>query len=407
MSKFHKITLGILLLLVIGLTYLEANAPQPLNWFPSYAKQDKIPLGSYVLYKTWKPELSKQLHEINIPPFKYLNESITDSLQNSTYFFLNNTISFDKSELHTMLDWVAKGNDLFIASHTFSQELLDTLQLKTQPYPLQIDTDLEYEPKTEVALVNPNLTKDTFSIPHEFQAFYFSKIDTVKSTVLGKIQLSRAKKKNTANFIKTSFGDGTIYMHTTPEAFSNYFILQQQNYKYIEHALAYIQPKNKVLWDNYYKTGKAAPQNLLYVLMNNKALRWAYYFILIAGVLFIYFEGKRKQRAIPVVTPPKNQSYAYTQTIAELYLEKKEITHLTQKKIQHFMEYIQQHYRLNSTKKDEEFFTLLAEKSGNKLETVKKLFQQIEKSQIKAGDSEVFMNLNTAIYQFKNHPDGK
>ncbi|WP_417886223.1 DUF4350 domain-containing protein [Zunongwangia sp.] len=408
MSRFYKIALGVLVLLIIGLTYLETNTPQPLNWFPTYSKQDKVPLGTYILFETWQDLNKNNFGEVDIPPFEYLNEPQTDTVQKSTYFFINNSVNFDDTELNTLLKWVAKGNDVFIASNNFSKNLLDTLQLNIKPYQLQLDSNLDYEPKTEVSLVNPNLGRDTFSIPHEFHSFYFSKIDTINSTVLGTMATSSSKKnKNNINFIETTFGDGNIFMHTTPEAFSNYFILQNKNYKYIENVLGYIKPKNKILWDNYYKTGKANPQSLLYVLMQNKSLRWAYYLCILAVILFIYFEGKRKQRAIPVVTPPKNQSYLYTQTIAELYLENKEVKSLTEKKIKHFLEYIQQQYKLTIDQNNNQFYTILAEKSGNKVETVKKLFQQLENAKKNAAASKVFMNLNTAIHQFKNNPDGK
>jgi hypothetical protein len=125
-------------------------------------------------------------------------------------------------------------------------------------------------------------------------------------------------------------------------------------------------------------------------------------------VLFIIFEGKRKQRAIPVVKPLKNQSYEYAKTVGDLYLEEKEYQELINKKIDLFLEYIRSNYKLSTKKQDEEFHTLLASKSGNSKTEGKKLFKKMESlSNNTTAGKTAFFELSEAINNYKNPKNGK
>jgi hypothetical protein len=120
--------------------------------------------------------------------------------------------------------------------------------------------------------------------------------------------------------------------------------------------MAYMDPGATVYWDKYYKSGKTFYTSSLYILLGNKALKWAYYFLLAGAVLFIIFQGKRKQRAVPVVTPLKNQTYEYSRTIADLYVEQKKYKALAEKKIEHFYDHIRRHYRIDTSEINEKVF---------------------------------------------------
>ena len=128
MTTKFKILGGCLLFLFAVLIYLESTEKDPVNWFPSYAKSDKIPYGTYVLYNSFKESLGgDQIQDVNRPPYEFLADSI-DAIQ-GTYFFINNFISFDDAESDRMLDWVAQGNTLFVASASVGDRILDTLHL--------------------------------------------------------------------------------------------------------------------------------------------------------------------------------------------------------------------------------------------------------------------------------------
>lgn len=396
MRNSGKIAFGALMLLVLFLTYLEASEPEPVNWSPSYLESDKIPLGTFVFYQSWKENTSSTLENVNIPPFEFLDEA-----GRGTYFFLNNSLFFDEAELSKLLDWVAQGNEVFLSASVFNEELLDTLNLETA---IRIPgTDLSSQPY--INLVHPEIQgKEPYRFEQDTELAYFSKIDTANQTVLGVGNLKTFSEPEEAYpvFIRSSFGEGQIYIHSFPQAFSNYFLLSNSNFHYAEDVLGYIKNDNFIYWDQYYKTGKVFYTSPLYVLLNNKPLKWAYYFILLGSLLFIVFEGKRKQRPVPVKIPLKNQTLEYSRTIADLYLEQKEFKSLTLKKIEHFNDYIRQRYRIDTTLKNEKFYRELADKTGNTEQETREMYQAFNDI---SGRSEVSKNdlkqINEIIESYK------
>ena len=396
MNKSFKIAFVGILLLVLFLTYLQATKPEPVNWNPSYLESDKIALGSFVFYESWKENASTKIEKVSVPPFQFLNEE-----HHGTYFFLNDVLSFDDSELKKILKWVSSGNTLFLSANTFSQNLMDTLKVQTA---VKLPgTDLTSQPYLN--LVHPKLKQTVpFKYKHEVPMVYFSKIDTLKNKILGVSALKSFKVPDSAdvNFLKTEFGKGNVFMHSMPEAFSNYFLLSNSNFSYAEAVLSYIDHSEPVYWDRYYKTGKAFYTSPLYILLQNRALKWAYYFALSGSVLFIIFEGKRKQRAIPVVEPLKNQTYEYSGTIADLYLEQKQYKALALKKINHFYDYIRTRYRIDTSVQNEAFYRELAAKSDRSIPETEDLFNEINelsnKPEITKNELQLF---NDVIQSFK------
>lgn len=396
MKNSGKIIFGLFLLLVLFLTYLEASEPEPVNWNPSYMETDKIALGSYVFYELYEEAFPGEIEKIKVPPFEFLSGE-----HEGTYFFLNNYLNIDKAELDKLLSWVEEGNTIFLSSGYYSENLLDTLKIEVATRV----PGLDFTSMPRIALVHPDLSpREQYVFNHETELRYFHEIDTLAHTILGVAHLKDFEEPSEAlpNFIRSDFGKGTIYLHSTPEAFSNYFLLNEENYRYTEAVMAYLNSEEILYWDKYYKSGKTFYTSSLYILLSNKALKWAYYFLLAGAVLFIIFEGKRKQRAVPVITPLKNQTFEYSKTIADLYVEQKKYKALAEKKIDHFYDHIRRHYRIDTTEINEKFFKDLAAKNNNteaETKDIFRLFRQIlEKTEITNIE---LQELNEKIASFK------
>ena len=344
MSKFQKIAL-ILFLIIIGvLVYVEATKPPPLNWFPSYNKLDKDPLGNFIIYDHLKSHFNEKLVDSDLPPFVNLR----DSRPEGTYLFINNGLHFDEEELNSLLDWTDKGNTLFLSANRYSRNLLDTLGLEIKSF-LLID---RFRTEPQLNLVNKNLKADKpYHIPQDFSIPYFSKIDTLSHIVLGIAQPyeeDNLMDEARPNFLKIPFGEGAIFMYNQPEIFSNYFLVDPENTSLTENVLSYINTGKTIHWDNYYKTGRRFDISPLKILLSTKTLKWAYYFVLIGVLLFVIFEGKRKQRPLPIIPKLTNKTYEYTQTIASIYLDKKDNREIATKMIAGFLEYIRLKLRVQT-----------------------------------------------------------
>lgn len=373
---------------------MEANKPTPINWFPSFASNHKIPYGTYVFKEEFK-ELFKnsEIKTINQPPYQFLK----DTTQNGTYFFVDGLINFGKEEFNELLKFVARGNEVFLSTDGAN---IDTLHLKTT----QLTTSI-FNEQSFYKLLNKNLDTTEFAFDRANSNIVFSEIDTLKSTVLGKLIIKRSdsiKGADGVNFIKYQFGKGQFYFHTFPLVFTNYNMLKDDNHQYIASVLSYIDASKPIFFDEYYKTGKSKISSPMHYILSSDNLRWAYYTALIGVLFFIVFKGKRTQRIIPIITPLKNQTLAFTRTIAMMYFNKSEHKNIATHKINYFLEYIRTQLHIATTTIDADFYKGVALRSGNALEDVQEIFKTIDTIQNSSVISkEQLIALNSQIEKFK------
>ncbi|RMB64026.1 DUF4350 domain-containing protein [Dokdonia sinensis] len=401
MTTKFKVLVGCLVLLFAMLIYLETTEKEDINWFPTYSKKDKIPYGTFVLYNTLKESRgAENIVDVNRPPFEVLQDSSFEG----TYFFINTQVPFDEAEANRLLKWVTAGNTLFVASNSMPEALLDTLNLETQAY---YDLD-NLENKPVLQLSNPALQrKNAYYIDLEIGATEFNEIDTLETVVVGEFDLNKGDtttlEEPKTHFIEQAFGEGKIYLHLMPTAFTNYNMLYEYNYRYVENALRYLPENETIYWDDHYKNGKTVQQSPLYIFLNNRYLKWAYYLLIIGVLLWVIFEGKRKQRAIPIVKPLSNKTLDFTETIAGMYLDKMDHRSIAFHQINHFFEFLRSEYLVNTGNRDKQFLEKVSLKSGNSEEETKNLFQFIDDI-LSTGNvsQEILLDLNKRIEQYKS-----
>jgi len=393
------ITLGAMLL-------LQYNKPKEINWFESYASTHKIPYGTLVFNELLETKLfPNKVKQVQVPPFEFLAKNETFQ---GTYVFINNSVQFEEAELHLILDWVAEGNTLFIASEDFEEQLRDTLHFDTRIH----YGGFEVAQKQAHQIVNPKLKgKQPYPYQKDNSVGFFSKIDTLKSSVIAVINFPDADEedqKEVVSAIRTPFGQGEILLSTFPKAFTNYFILKNENKSYTADLASYFSEQETIYMDNHYKSGKTFYTSPMHIFLNTKELKWAYYMALIGVLIYVVFEGKRKQRAVPVVTPLQNQTLAFTRTISNMYFEKGDQKAIVEHKINYFLDYLRTKYYLGNIVNEDDFYKNLAARSAYTFEETKAMFIYIEKlrQQAQITDNEL-MKLNNLIQKFKSETDGK
>jgi hypothetical protein len=183
--------------------------------------------------------------------------------------------------------------------------------------------------------------------------------------------------------------------------FTNYNLLKETNATYVANALSYIPADQPILWDAYYKNGKSKISSPMHYVLGSENLKWAYYIALIGVLFFVVFKSKRVQRLIPVVEPLKNQTLAFTRTVANMYYEKSEHKNIATHKITYFQEHIRTKLHLPTSVINESFYNHLAARSGNKKEDIISLFKTITTiGQLKNITKEQLINLNKKIESF-------
>ncbi len=405
MGKKANVYIVIAVVTLVALMLLQYNKPKEINWFPSFVSQHKIPFGTFVLNDLMERIFHGKTQQVNAAPFEFLNAEEDTA---GTYFFVNDKVEFGEAELNTLLDWASKGNTLFIASAGFEEQLTDTLHLETSG----LYADFGEDQRQRHRLTNPQLqTEDGYIFDKDSYSLFFKSIDTLNTKIVGQVSTlskndSLAKKQ--CNVLKQTFGEGQIILSTFPKAFTNYFILKDNNKNYTAGLLSYLDASRTIYVDNHYKSGKSFYTSPMYIFLNTKEFRWAYYLALLGALIYVVFEGKRKQRAIPVVMPLQNQTLAFTRTIADMYFEKGEQKSIIEHKIAYFLEYIRTHFYLNTLKQDDVFYQHLAMRSNHSKEEIKTLFTFME--QMNSGNEptdDALKKLNSLIDKFKARANGK
>ena len=120
-------------------------------------------------------------------------------------------------------------------------------------------------------------------------------------------------------------------------------MVEDNNADYTDDILKNLDFEQKIYVDQYYKNQKDLKNtSLLQYLIANKHLKWAYYLILLTALIYIFFEGKRKQKPIEILKPYENKTYAFTQTIADMYFRKKDHKSIATKQIEHFYAFLKE-----------------------------------------------------------------
>lgn len=402
MDRRSKIILAIFLAVLIGIVVTEIVRPKPLNWRPSYTSSDKIPFGCYVLYKEL-PNLFPEQEIYSSTESLYNILVARDTSKTSNYILINDFLDLDKQEALQLLKYVSDGNDTFIAASGFGTILSDTLNIKVETqYSIKEDT-------IPIRLTNNSFLKRNYALAKGVYNTHFSSVDSLNTTILGYISFDSEKglinsasteDTESPNFVSIKFGKGKFYLNTTPQAFTNYYMLRD-NAAYVANALSYLKVED-VYWDNYKKSGRIVINSPMRFILNQESLKWAYYLSVIGLLIFVIFKAKREQRIIPVIKPLENSSIEFAKTVGGLYHEHKDYTDLISKKINFFLEYLRGHYYLSTESITETTASDLAAKSGKPLSETQDIIGLILHLKNKVHHSEQdVIQLNKKINQFK------
>jgi hypothetical protein len=367
----------IILILVLGgaifmlLTSENQESRKKFNDRLSFRIKDKIPYGYWVAYNNLKYLFPNATISTNKKEPGYWDSlSVYDNKQAllifSPYFYP------EDEELTKLINFAKNGNDVFISSIFLSKNAQDIFRINTSFF----DYSYLFPSKKDDDTLHIYLQTDSvknkveYGYPGRRLTTYLGETDETVTYELGFDELNRP------NFIRLRAGKGNVYVHTVPLAFSNYFLLHKNNMGYYENALSMIPKDTKQLvWDEYFlfkqqymhespNDSNDEGKGFMSVLFQYPGLKWGFLSALFLLALFVFIEMRRKQRYIPEIKKPSNDSLEFVKTIGRLYFEKRDHNNLCRKLSIYFLEYIRNRYNLVTTKLDENFIKTLQYKTG-------------------------------------------
>jgi hypothetical protein len=380
--KFYIIGASLLLLVYVVVLY---NKPIPVNWKPTLYYGDKIPFGTYVLYK--------QLNDV-FPGARITNTNqsvaslFNNKLKPGNYFIIAKQVKITFTDFNALKKYIAAGNTVFISTFSWAGYFKNGFKLETK---VENDDD-----KRLLNFTNPVLKQPTnYRFDKDISNQYFSKFDTARATV---IATNNAGK---ATYLSYKFGKGRLLLSANPELFSNYSLLTPQGANYAERALSYLPVKQILYWDQYQNHDVVVEMSPMRVFLNNPNLRWAYYISLATLFIYIIFEAKRRQRIIPVIELLKNSTVDFVNVVGRVYYERRDNANIATKKVLYLLTYLRETYQLKTNKLDTEFIETLAHKTGLEVSFVRDVVNYINylDNQQKVTDHEL-IELNNLIEKF-------
>ncbi|MEP6712627.1 MAG: DUF4350 domain-containing protein [Ferruginibacter sp.] len=367
----------------------------------TYSYKDTKPFGGYTAYSLLVNSFPDNWLGIKTDAFATTASWLSND-SSSLYVSISKKFYVEDRDAEALLDFVYKGNTVFIAASEIDTVLLAKLYCGHENFDWMFYLAPAVYTQASVKLINDITTASVASHQYFYFPFlnYFSKINASYGRIIGYNQ------KAQPNCIVFFWGKGRMFLHCDPRAFSNYFLLKDSNYQYFTQLLQVMPKKPEhVYWDDYYNKKNyqsgGSSFSTLSAIFRYPALKWAFWIALLLLLLYILFNGKRRQRIVPVVKPVQNSSIAFAEAIAGLYLKEKNNRTIADKMISFFNEYIRSRYFLNTNLANQDFLNTLSRKSGvalDKTETLYRTMQQVANSA--EIDDFMLLNLNEQIQQF-------
>lgn len=364
----------------------------------SYSKNDKNPFGGYVFFKQ-ATQLFKN-NDIRVRKDKLETSLLHFEDTGALYINVSKNYFVGEQGVHAMKSFVEKGNNMFIVSENFDSSFLDFLGITITPKSaFMVLEDMQY---TSVRLNTVHFFDST-----RYAYFYFPFKNNFTTIADSAIKILGVNENGKPNFLVVFYGRGRFFIHCEPRAFSNYFLLQRNNYNYLQQALSFVpaEPEH-VIWDDFYNKRYRAPSDKdnktgLAVLLQFPAMAWAFGLLIALLLLYLFFGSKRRQRVIEELPPNVNTSVAFAETVSRLYLQKKDNKGIADKMITYFFEHIRNQYFLNTSQVNDSFLHTLSRKSNMPFMDTEKLFAHIQRIQesYAISDQELLL-LNQQIESF-------
>lgn len=404
------------------------------NWNVTLQQDSKIPYGSYLAFRSLKYYFPQARIEAVSKGFRY--ENIEDGMRldaDSAALLVLNGLDFyvSDNELEDLVSFAKKGNEIFLICSRMDNKLEERFGCsKEQEFPEEYPLSFVDPGKKNVRALSLLLdSAQHYGMEGRSLLGYFSFIppDTTAQATEADSTSSNAddyvnKKTVTiddensddaapeilgktldtnVNFIRYRVGKGHITLHAAPLAFSNYFLLQPGNTKYLDGVWQSF-PANisHIYWNDYFKRHREHAS--IWMLFKYEATRWALLIAIITLLLYVLFESKRRQRIIPIVPKLENSSVTFVETVGRLYFNKGNHHNLGEKMIQHFLDWVRTHYYLNTNQINEAFTQQLIIKSNLPESTVREMIRMVNEVRLRevSIDEAYLYHLHNTIQQF-------
>ena len=367
LSRFEKRMLIITVVVLVVLVAVRASTPRPVDWTVSYESGDTRPYGARVLFETLGDVFPQSdVEAVSLTPYLHLRD---ESLTHTAYLFLTTDFAPDDAETGRLLDYVERGNTVWVAANDIGGMLRDTLDL---------ELDMPFRFQSQFSVIRADTAAyDTLYMPGLSQnPSVVGRVNTVSGFIetfdrrhaqvvsmhaptgpsewhTGSIILPDSTAREPAirpTMIRRPWGDGEIIVSATPKLFTNVNTVREPTRRAVYAHLSVISPETTtVFWDTRHKPLVTEAQTPLRFLLSDRMLRTALYIGVVCLLVLLLVNTRRRQRPIPEVSPPSNETLTFVRTVGDLYHRQGMNHELARRKLRYLSSYLRLRVGLSVT----------------------------------------------------------
>lgn len=370
MKLNRSFVIGIVVFLVLIFISQVRMSPR-FVWIPTFSHDDKQPLGCCVMDSLLTASLPNGYSVTNKTLYQLRQEKHSAP---RTVMLISTRYEPKKSEVTNIMSLLKRGDNIVLITSQMYSLYTDSILgfraftshytlpnfkrefSRRKKYTLHWSGDKQRYYERDFVLGSPMAGGEIEVIDSTLKA------DTLAASIYNKEDVATNDEVEADTVIypcvvAINYGKGKLICCTTPLLFTNYGILDSQCRDIIFRVLS--QADNRPIIRTEASSGSPAvmaPTSPLTFFLNHPPLRWAIYAALIGVLLYFIFTARRRQRVIPVVTPPENRSLEFVHLIGSLYHQRHDNTGLVRKKFLYFAETLRREIMVDiGNREDDEY----------------------------------------------------
>lgn len=426
--KLNRTFLFVLFVLAVLLFGLRLTLPQRFVWKPTFSTADRQPFGCYVVDSMLRHDLPHGYRTTRQTLWQ-LNREMRTKQQKENVLYVNCHFRADSLSMVAIDGLLHQGATvLLVTTADMYGEIVPADSLLMKRFGVSTASvvafsiqDLQQQIKAHSEYLKDTIYWDADSVyPRASYEFYSmlvtTSIDTVADTVsrgwrtMAYYEAMETKADTTGGFqevtsedghevkfdgaqdnvpivmqkypvvVRRRVGRGELIVCCMPLAMTNYSMLDGHSHRFLYRLVTQIASRPVVRVEPpEAEMSDEAQATPFRVLLSQPPLRWALYLSLALIVLFFIFTARRRQRAIPVITPPRNRSLEFTQLIGTLYHQRhdhaalvRSATDLFAQRLRHDMD-----VDIFDTDDNDRTFLIVSRRTGRPYEEVAALIRRL------------------------------
>ena len=345
---------------LVLLFILEMQLPKNFSWTPTFRHTDKQPFGSCLFDSLLSSTMPKGYTVTD----SSLYQLAKDSLQPRGILVVADEMNLIPAEVNAIFSMANNGSHVMLVAHGVGDFMCNKLGIRMWGYGNSFDLQ---------NFVKYNKERESFEWVSEENGYKPRRFMVFKPLITRKFNFETDSLDNVIrpcldqqatlrhDAVSATFrqGKGYITFCSLPLLFTNYGIVDQDNATFSLRLLTLMKGLPVVRTEAYCpQTSDEVQQSPLRYAISQPPLRWALYTLMVGALLFLIFEGRRRQRVIPIEKAPENHSLEFIHLVGSLYYHSRERRSLVVRKWTYFAEELRRNIHLDVTDASEDDVTL-------------------------------------------------